>query len=174
MPAERSFKTTMKNFKRILLYSRKSGIARSRTSPKSIARLLTVSTCSWPMPHTTKKVAPQLYTMLSSTTNPRKSMLVNQPNALPDPSNQHIPGCDPGDHLTLAKLQDLVAEDQELQNLSSAHKKELKDNVIASRKLKVMGVQASNLGAAMDSKATMERVDQEVCDWFLLHYCWLS
>jgi hypothetical protein len=98
-------------------------------------------------------------------------MLVNQLNAFPDPSNQHIPGHDLGNCLTLAKLQDLVAEDPELQNLSSAHKKELKDNIIASRKLKATGVWASNLGAAMDSKAMMERVDREVCDQFLLHCC---
>lgn len=98
-------------------------------------------------------------------------MQMNQPNALPDPSSQHIPGHDLGNCLTLTKLQDLVAEDPELQNLSSAHKKELKDNVIVSRKLKVMGVWASNLGATMDAKATMERVDQEICDRFLLHCC---
>ncbi|KAF8224369.1 hypothetical protein L208DRAFT_1018964, partial [Tricholoma matsutake] len=61
-------------------------------------------------------------------------------------------------HYKSEELQDLVAEDPELQNLSSAHKKELKDNVIVSRKLKVMGVWASNLGATMDAKATMERL----------------
>jgi hypothetical protein len=109
--------------------------------------------------------------MLSSTTNPKKSMLVRQPNALPDPSNQYIPGRDPGDRLTLAELQDLVAEDPELLNLSSARKKELKNNVIMARKLKATGVRASNLGAAVDAKATMERVDREVRDRFLLHCC---
>lgn len=68
--------------------------------------------------------------------------------------------------MTLAEIQELVSADVEFQNLSKARKQELKENLLAAREVKVRGARASNLGAALDAKATMARVDQEVSDKF--------
>ena len=88
------------------------------------------------------------------------------PNAPRGISNKPFPGRGPGDHLTLAAIQDLVANDTELQNLSKGRKQELKDDLLAARQVKAKGARASNLGAALDTKATMARVDVEVGDQF--------
>jgi hypothetical protein len=66
--------------------------------------------------------------------------------------------------LTLAEIQELVSADVGLQNLSKARKQELKENLLAAREVKVTGARASNLGAALDAKAAMARVDREVSD----------
>jgi len=67
----------------------------------------------------------------------------------------------------LAAIQDLVANYMELQNLSKGCKQELKDDLLAARQVKAKGARASNLGAALDTKATMVRVDVEVGNQFL-------
>lgn len=83
-------------------------------------------------------------------------------SAVPQLSDQQFPGRNPGDRLKLSEIQGLVAKDPELQNLSKTREQELKDNVTAARELKTKGARVSNIGAAMDAKATMARVDLEV------------
>lgn len=92
---------------------------------------------------------------------------ISIPNASHDTSNGPFSGHNLGDCLTLAKIQDLIAKDMKLQNLSEACKQELKGNLLASRQLKATGACASNLGAAMDVKVMMARVDLEVGNLFL-------
>ena len=88
-------------------------------------------------------------------------MLVSIYNAITVLSDLHFPGHNAGDCLSLAKIQELVAEDPELQGLSKDRQQELKNSVLEARQLKSQGAWASNLGAAMDAKAMMARVDSE-------------
>ena len=161
MHIEKSSKSTAKHSKRMSHYSKKSEMPRSRSLPRNIVRLWGVSAVSWPIQQTTKKVVCHPYKMLSFITKLRKLMLVSIYNAITVLSDLHFPGCSAGNHLSLAKIQELVAEDPELQGLSKDRQQELKNSVLEARQLKSQGAWASNLGAAMDAKATMARVDSE-------------
>jgi hypothetical protein len=62
--------------------------------------------------------------------------------------------------LKLADIQKLVDEDTEMQNLSKSEKNDFIDTLKLHRETKKMGVCASNIAAAADGRAVVDRFPQ--------------
>lgn len=68
---------------------------------------------------------------------------------------------DGGTH-TLREIQELVAEDETLQNLSKERHEELLEELRLHRDLKKTGIRASNTAASTDCRATVAKINTEV------------
>jgi hypothetical protein len=69
---------------------------------------------------------------------------------------------DEGNRLKLADIQKLVDEDAELQNLSNAQKEIFIDGLKLHRETMKSGVRASNVAAAADCRAVVDKISNEV------------
>jgi hypothetical protein len=67
-----------------------------------------------------------------------------------------------GGTYTLREIQELVAVDEALQNLSKERHDELIENLQLHRDLKKVGVRASNTAASTDCRATVAKINLEV------------
>lgn len=67
-----------------------------------------------------------------------------------------------GGTYTLREIQEMVAEDETLHDLSKEQHKEFIENLQLHRELKKTGVRASNIAASTDARATVAKINVEV------------
>ncbi|KAF8340145.1 hypothetical protein F5887DRAFT_888830 [Amanita rubescens] len=90
---------------------------------------------------------------------PRK---VSLHNAIVHHKNQEVNNRALGDRLPLSDIQKLAKDDPQFHDLTEERKKELLEGLEEHRKVNQQGLQASNLSASLDVKATMDRIGLEM------------
>jgi len=68
-----------------------------------------------------------------------------------------------GHHARLPEIQQCLAENDSLKNLSKNREQELLDALIEHRKMKDTGAQVSNKSASLDYQGTLKGIFTEVC-----------